>query len=205
MQDSKTAEQLPTNASGQVSRRITVWLTGIGLVMIAGLNLMGRSGWCPQMDFVPWSWDVWSAHCSQHFVDPYSLSHFQHGLGLFLILSVCFKNQMSLFAKTATVGAIEALWEFTENTSFMINRYRETTVSLDYYGDSITNSVGDYLFCLLGVYVSFKLPHRFTITVFVAAEIISLIWIRDSLMINIIMLICPIEAIKNWQMPLPVK
>ena len=205
MQDSNRTEQLRGNGSGQVSRRITIRLAVIGLVMIAGLNLLGRSWWCPQKDFVPWSWDVWSAHCSQHFVDPYSLSHFQHGLGLFLVLSACFGKQMSLLAKTVTVGAIEALWELTENTSFIMNRYREATVSLDYYGDSITNSVGDYLFCLLGVYVSFKLPHRFTIAVFVAAEIISLIWIRDSLIINIIMLISPIEAIKNWQMPLPVK
>ena len=171
--------------------------------MIAGLNLMGRSWWCPQNDLVPWSWDVWSAHCSQHFVDPYSLSHFQHGLGLFLILSLCFGKRMSLLAKTATIAAIEALWELTENTSLVINRYREATVSLDYYGDSITNSVGDYLCCLLGVYAAFKLPHRITIAVFVAAEIISLAWIKDSLVINMIMLISPIEAIKNWQMPVP--
>lgn len=169
--------------------------------MIAGLVLLGRHAWCLQADYVPWSWDIWTAHCSQHFVDPYSLSHFQHGLGLFVLLGMCFGKRMSLVAKVAMVAAIEALWELAENTSFIINRYREATVSLDYYGDSITNSFGDYAFCLLGVYVAYKLPRRFVIGLFVVSEVVSLIWIKDSLMINIVMLISPIDAIKEWQMP----
>lgn len=169
--------------------------------MIAALTLMGRHWWCPQQDGRLWAWDIWTAHCSQHFVDPYSLSHFQHGLGLLLLLGACFRNRLSLATKTLIVAIIEALWELAENTSFVINRYREATVSLDYYGDSIVNSTGDYLFCLLGVYVAHRLPVRFTIGLFFAAELISLIWIRDSLLINIVMLISPIEAIKEWQMP----
>lgn len=181
--------------------RLAFWLVGIGLAMVCGLALMGRSWWCGQADIVPWSWDIWSPHCSQHFTDPYSLSHFQHGLSLFLILSLTFGNRISLVANAATVAVIEALWELAENTSFIINRYREATVSLDYYGDSIANSTGDYLFCLLGVYVAYRLPPKVVVGIFVAAEVISLLWIRDSLMINIVMLISPIDAIKEWQMP----
>lgn len=169
--------------------------------MVCGLILMGRNWWCGQGDLVPWNWDIWSPHCSQHVADPYSLSHFQHGLGLFLILSACFGKRISLVTNAATVATIEALWELLENTSFIINRYREATVSLDYFGDSISNSTGDYLFCLLGVYVAYRLPAKAVVGIFVAAEVISLLWIRDSLMINIVMLICPIDAIKQWQMP----
>lgn len=183
------------------SWQIAYWLIGIGLTMIAGLIAMGRKAWCPQADYFPWSWDIWTAHCSQHFVDPYSLSHFQHGLGLFVLLNVCFGKRISLTVNVATVAAIEAIWELAENTSFIINRYREATVSLDYYGDSITNSFGDYVFCLLGVYVAHQLPTRYVVGLFVAAEVISLIWIKDSLLINIVMLISPIDAIREWQMP----
>lgn len=150
---------------------------------------------------MPWSWDIWSPHCSQHFTDPYSLSHFQHGLGLYLILSLCSRERISLATNVVIVALIEALWELAENTSFIINRYREATVSLDYFGDSIVNSTGDYLFCLLGVYVANRLSPKAVTVIFFAAEIISLVWIRDSLMINIIMLISPIDAIKDWQMP----
>lgn len=199
--DSNSPEQQTGSESRPNSLRITYWLTGIGLAMISGLILMGRRGWCPQGDYVPWSWDIWTTHCSQHFVDPYSLSHFQHGLGLFVLLNLCFGKRISLVVSVTTVAAIEALWELAENTSFIINRYREATVSLDYYGDSITNSCGDYVFCLLGVYVAYKLPHRLVIGLFVVAEVVSLIWIKDSLMINIIMLISPIDAIRDWQMP----
>lgn len=190
-----------TRSTESSFRRIAYWVVGIGLAMIAGLIAMGRKGWCPQGDYLPWSWDIWTAHCSQHFVDPYSLSHFQHGLGLFVLLKICFGQRMSLVANVVTVATIEAIWELAENTSFIINRYREATVSLDYYGDSITNSFGDYAFCLLGVYVAFKIPTRYVIGLFVIAEIVSLLWIRDSLIINIVMLISPVEAIKDWQMP----
>lgn len=200
-----TDSNSPTPGQGikpqATSWQIAYWLIGIGLMMIAGLIAMGRKAWCPQADYLPWSWDIWTAHCSQHFVDPYSLSHFQHGLGLFVLLNVCFGKRISLTVNAATVAVIEALWELAENTSFIINRYREATMSLDYYGDSITNSFGDYAFCLLGVYVAHKLPTRYVVGLFVAAEVVSLIWIKDSLLINIVMLISPIDAIKEWQMP----
>ena len=94
---------------------------------------------------------------------------------------------------------IEAVWEVIENTSMVIERYRETTISLGYYGDSILNSVTDIVACLFGYLLAMWLPVWVSVGVFVGLESMLLFWIRDSLVLNIIMLIHPIEAIKKWQ------
>ena len=95
---------------------------------------------------------------------------------------------------------IESSWEVAENTSYVINRYREETISLDYFGDSIFNSLGDIASCAFGFWLAYKLQFVRSLVLFAATEIILLFWIRDSLIVNLIMLIYPLEAIKIWQM-----
>ena len=169
------------------------------VAMAVVLALMGRSWWCPQGDLVPWSLDIWSPHNSQHLFDAYSLSHIQHGLGLFLLLGLISKGRLSFAWKAIIVAAIEVSWEVLENTPLIINRYREATISLDYFGDSISNSVSDYLMCLLGLFLAEKLGWKRALILFVALEITSLVWVRDSLILNIIMLIYPHDVIREWQ------
>ena len=94
---------------------------------------------------------------------------------------------------------IEGAWEIIENTDYVINRYREATISLDYYGDSIFNSVGDIMAMAAGFIIAWKFPKWASIGVVVLIELGLLYFIRDNLTINIIMLIHPIEAIKHWQ------
>ena len=184
---------------GQISRAYQLGLFAIAIVMTATLWSMGRIWWCEAGDLVPWSWDVWSTHNSQHLVDPYALSHLQHGLGLFLLLSIIPWKWLTAERIFVIVALIEATWEISENTPWMIDRYRESTISLDYYGDSILNSIADYGWCLIGLFVARRLPGKATLSLFVAFEVLSVLWIRDSLMLNILMLISPIEAIKEWQ------
>jgi len=95
--------------------------------------------------------------------------------------------------------ALESLWEIIENSRYVIDRYREATVSLGYEGDSILNSMADVLFCAGGFLLARWLGFRRSLLVFAATEIVLLFWIRDNLTLNIIMLIWPVEAIKNWQ------
>ncbi len=97
----------------------------------------------------------------------------------------------------AVVG--ESLWELLENSKYVIEKYRENTASLEYFGDSIANSVGDVIACIAGFYAAYRLGVWRSIIVFVVVEVILLLTIRDSLLINIIMLIYPLEAIKIWQ------
>jgi hypothetical protein len=94
---------------------------------------------------------------------------------------------------------MEASWEIFENTTYVIEKYRANTISLDYFGDSVMNSIGDLLACFLGFWIAFKLGRLWSAVFFALIELILIVWIRDSLLLNIIMLVYPLEAIKSWQ------
>jgi hypothetical protein len=87
-----------------------------------------------------------------------------------------------------------------ENSNFIIEKYRENTASLDYFGDSILNSVGDILACAIGFLIAQKIGWWKSLIFFLLTEIVLLLWIRDGLLLNILMLIYPLDAVKNWQM-----
>jgi hypothetical protein len=168
--------------------------------MMGLLYVMGRVWWCEAGDAWPWSWDVWSRHNSQHLLDPYTLSHVEHGIGLYLLLTTLRGRYGTAFASAIVVAVVEATWEVAENTEWMIQRYREVTISLDYFGDSIWNSVSDYVSCLAGLLFAHHVPPKIAGGVFLALELISVLWIRDSLLLNILMLVYPVDAVRQWQM-----
>jgi hypothetical protein len=95
---------------------------------------------------------------------------------------------------------IECAWEMIENTNTVIDRYRQATASLDYRGDTVINSLGDIFCCALGFLLARKLGWRRSIIVFICVEVVLLVWIRDSLLLEVLMLIHPINAIKTWQL-----
>jgi hypothetical protein len=95
---------------------------------------------------------------------------------------------------------IEAGWEVIENTSWIIDRYRGETAALDYFGDSIINSTADMAMMVLGFFIAWRAPVWVSITLFIAAELIVGYFIRDGLLLNIIMLLWPLEFIKQWQL-----
>ena len=176
------------------------WIAVV-LVVVAAIVLLsfqGRVWWCQAGDYSPWSWNIWSTHNSQHVVDPYSFTHVLHGVLEFWLIGLVFRR-MPLAWRFFVAIVIESSWEVAENTSYIINRYREATISLDYFGDSIINSLADIVACASGFLIAYKLRFWKSLALFVATETILIFWIRDSLIINIIMLIYPIEAIKIWQ------
>lgn len=162
------------------------------------LNFQGRVWWCQAGDYMPWSWDIWSTHNSQHLIDPYSFTHILHGVLEFWLIGLVFRKMPLAWRFTIAIF-IESSWEVAENTNYIINRYREATISLDYFGDSIINSLADIFCCGLGFVIAYKLRFWRSLMLFLATEAILIFWIRDSLIINIIMLIYPIDAIKQWQ------
>lgn len=176
------------------------WISIFVIFVIAAtvLSFQGRVWWCDAGDYTPWSWLIWSRHNSQHFIDPYTFTHILHGVAEFWIISLIFRKVPLVWRLVIAVG-LEGTWEVVENTNYVINRYREATISLDYYGDSIINSISDMLACATGFLISYKIKFWRSLALFLATELVLILWVRDSLVINIIMLIYPIEAIKTWQ------
>jgi hypothetical protein len=168
------------------------------------LNFQGRIWWC-KLDKPRhfWSFDAWSDHTSQHFIDPYFFTHVLHGFLFLWLTNIVFdlifriKIPKAWLLSVAVIG--ESVWEILENSPTIIELYRTNTASLDYFGDSIANSIGDIVACAIGFIIAFELRIWRALAVFSIVEVVLILTIRDSLVINIIMLIYPIEAIKAWQ------
>ncbi|MCA8924367.1 MAG: DUF2585 family protein [Planctomycetes bacterium] len=160
---------------------------------------MGRSPWCSCGSPVPWSFVVQSKHNSQHLLDPYAFTHVLHGVlfcaGTWLALG----RWLGPRARLLVALSLEGGWELLENSSWVIERYRAETISLDYYGDSVINSLADVGACALGFYLARRLPLWGSLVLFCAFELLLLLWIKDSLTLNVIMLVYPLEAIRSWQ------
>ncbi|HEX9369705.1 MAG TPA: DUF2585 family protein [Roseiflexaceae bacterium] len=177
------------------------WLAIAAVLAITAYQLhrQGRLWWCSCGYILLWAGDTHSSDNSQHIFDPYSFTHVLHGFVLCGLLAWALPR-LSWDWRLWLALALEALWEVVENTAFVIERYREATLALGYQGDTIVNSLGDILCCGIGVLLARRLGLRRSLAVFVLTEIVLVVWIRDSLILNIIMLIYPIEAIKAWQM-----
>lgn len=177
----------------------SVAIVAILAVAVFELRRQGRLWWCASGDLSPWAGNIGNQHTSQHLFDPYTFTHLLHG---FIIcgLLVLFLPWLAVRWRLVLAVMIEAAWEVFENTNYVINRYREATAAIGYEGDSVFNSLGDILACAAGFALALKLGFRRTVAVFAFTELVLLVGIRDSLLLNIILLIYPIEAIKTWQM-----
>ena len=176
-------------------------LIALGIILLTILILfsMGRIPFCKCDIISLWSSDVVSNQQSQQLADPYTFTHVIHGMAFYFLLWLVFGRKLSGVQRLLLAIGIEGAWEILENTDYVINRYREATISLDYYGDSIFNSVGDIIAMIIGYFMAWKLSTKVTIAAVIVIELLLLYFIRDNLTINIIMLVHPIEAIKHWQ------
>lgn len=185
------------------ARDFLPWLLIIAAVvlMVFQLFYQGRLWWCRDDAYTLWSGTVLSRHNSQHLFDPYTFTHVLHGVLYFWLATLIFRR-MPLAWRLFLAILVECSWEVLENTNMVIERYRAVTISLDYFGDSVANSLGDVLSCALGFLIAQKIKLWWSLALFIIIEIILLFWIHDSLLLNIVMLVYPIEAIKTWQLNL---
>jgi hypothetical protein len=185
-------------------RRI-LWplLALLGLLALTAflLHSQGRLWICACGTVRLWAGDIWSSDNSQHLIDPYSFTHIEHGILFYWVLALLLPR-VSVAWRFVIAMTVESGWEVLENSAAVINRYRESTLALGYEGDTVVNALSDILFAGLGFFLAHYLGFRRTLVLLIAIEVGLILWIRDSLLLNIIMLIYPIDALRTWQMGL---
>ncbi len=162
------------------------------------LRREGRLWWCACGHFYPWSGQVHGPHNSQHLLDPYSLTHVLHGVLLCGLLAWAVPRLASSWRLVLAV-CLEAWWEVVENSATIIQRYRAATLHQGYEGDTVANSLGDILCCVVGFELARRVGWRASLVIFLLTELVLLVWIRDNLLLNVVMLVHPFEALKAWQ------
>lgn len=164
-----------------------------GVLFVNGRMLWGTAGG-PCL----WFGNSSGALTSQCLFDPYTFTHILHGFGFYFLLWFLAKK-LPVWPRLFIATAFEGGWEILENTNFIIDRYRAANIKLNYYGDSIFNSVGDILAMISGFLLAASLPAALGVAIFVFMELFLLFWIRDSLLLQIVVLFYPFEFIRDWQ------
>ena len=183
-----------------MTKRISPLLVTLAISALSAAYLLwiGREPWCKCGYVKLWHGQVVSSENSQHISDWYTPSHIIHGFLFFAVLA-WLAPRLSFGWRLTLAVLVEGAWEIVENSDAVIERYRAVTISLDYYGDSVLNSVSDMLAMMLGFFLASRLPVWVSVLLIVGFEALTMAVIRDGLALNVLMLAWPLDAVRDWQ------
>lgn len=176
------------------------WLPVLGIMLTTAAILfaMDRPPICTCRTIKLWEGTVNGPGNSQHISDWYTFSHITHGFIFYALARWIFPGRpVGVWLIAATCA--EMSWEILENSPFIIDRYRQATMAVGYSGDSILNSLADGMWMILGFLFAARMPWRVTMCVALFFEAFTLYKIRDNLTLNVVMLVAPNDAIRDWQ------
>lgn len=176
----------------------TIVIVATILVTALWLLWIGREPICRCGYVKLWHGQVVSSENSQHIADWYTPSHIIHGF-LFYGFLWLVARRLSFGWRLSIATLVECLWEIVENSEAVIERYRAVTISLDYYGDSVLNTVADVISMIVGFFLAARLPIWATVAIALLFEAVTLWLIRDGLALNVLMLLSPVDWVADWQ------
>lgn len=184
----------------------------VAVVMVVGLRLEDRRWRDDSGRVFPFVAAPDSPETSQHLADPYTFTHLLHGVVLFWPLTWAARRLLrerrflperrAAFVTAAAFvacAAVEAGWEILENSPPVIARYRANTAALGYSGDTIVNSLGDLAACLAGFLLAWRIGATASAALFLLIELALLIAVRDGLALSVLMLLVPLDGLRDWQ------
>jgi Protein of unknown function (DUF2585) len=182
-----------------MTKRLPYLVTALIIALAASYLLwIGREPICKCGYIKFWHGQVVSSENSQHLSDWYTPSHIIHGF-LFYGFLWLVARRLSFGWRLSIATLVECAWEIVENSNAIIERYREVTISLDYYGDSVINAVMDVLAMVVGFWLAARLPVWATVGLIIAFEALTIALIRDGLALNVLMLLYPLDSVATWQ------
>lgn len=182
------------------SRKYLPYFLTAAIILAAAAYLLwiGREPICKCGNIKLWHGQTMSSENSQHIADWYTPSHLLHGI-IFYGLLWLFARRVPFGWRLVIATLIEAAWELVENSDAIIERYRAVTISLDYYGDSVLNSTADIIAMVVGFSLASRLPVWASVALVIGFELLTMWIIRDGLTLNVVMLLYPMDAIRDWQ------